>query len=65
MQPLAGYKADQTNTQGITSSVIKIHKVLMLLRFTENIPKMWVIQTFLSALISEEYRLGEDLFHLF
>lgn len=65
MQPLAEYKADKTNTQGITSSVIKIHKVFMLLRFTENIPKMWVIQTFLSALLSEEYRLGKDLFHLF
>lgn len=31
--------------------------MFMLLRFTENIPKMWVIQTFLSAVINEEYRL--------
>lgn len=50
---------------GITSSVIKIQKMFMLLRFTENIPQMWVIQTFLSALINEEYQLCEDLSHLF
>lgn len=29
--------------------------MFMLLRSTENTPKMWVIQTFFSALINEEY----------